>query len=61
MQLRALTAISFDGDQITVVPEDDDKLWETHLQIVNQAQANRAALFQALLSSATGLIGESAQ
>ena len=54
-RLRALTFISLDGDQISVIPEDDEELWRLHNEIVAQAQANRAALLRAMMSAVSGL------
>jgi hypothetical protein len=56
-QLRAITRISLDGDVLNVVPESggelDRALWEVHLAMVQQAQANRAEM----LKTAVSLLG----
>ncbi len=56
-QLRAITRISLDGDVLNVVPESggelDRALWEVHLSMVQQAQANRAEM----LKTAVALLG----
>lgn len=56
-QLRAVTRISLDGDVLNVVPESggelDRALWEVHLAMVQQAQANRAEM----LKTAVSLLG----
>ncbi len=56
-QLRAVTRVSLDGDVLNVVPESggelDRALWEVHLAMVQQAQANRAEM----LKTAVSLLG----
>jgi hypothetical protein len=56
-QLRALTRISLDGDVLNVVPEEggqvDAALWQIHLAMVEQANANRAEM----LKTAVALLG----
>jgi len=60
MQLRALTRIAFDGDMQIVVPEKDGELnqplWEAHLAMVREAQANRAAFLGSMAEMAARLI-----
>lgn len=60
MQLRALTRIAFDGDMQIVVPERDGELnqplWEAHLAMVREAQANRAAFLGSMAEMAARLI-----
>jgi hypothetical protein len=55
--LRAVTRINLDGDVLNVVPESggdlDRALWEIHLSMVQQAQANRAEM----LKTAVSLLG----
>ena len=60
-RLRALTHIDFDGDMKVFVPEDregevDRALWEVHLEMVREAQANRAQFLQAMAEMATNLL-----
>ncbi len=59
-QLRALTIIKLDGDTVLCVPQDefgkvDQDLWNIHLDMVKQAQANRSELIKAAVSAVTGL------
>jgi hypothetical protein len=60
LQLRALTRIAFDGDMQVVVPEKNGELnqplWEAHLAIVREAQANRAAFVGSMAEMAARLI-----
>ncbi len=61
-RLRALTHIDFDGDMKVFVPEAreggvDTALWDIHLQMVKEAQANRAQFLQAVAEMATNLLG----
>lgn len=60
-RLRALTHIAFDGDMKVFVPQDregevDRALWEVHLEMVREAQANRAQFLQAMAEMATNLL-----
>lgn len=60
-RLRALTHIGFDGDMKIFVPEDregevDRALWNVHLEMVREAQANRAQFLQAMAEMATNLL-----
>ncbi|NBD36446.1 MAG: hypothetical protein GVY30_10685 [Chloroflexi bacterium] len=60
-RLRALTHIGFDGDMKVFVPEDregevDRALWEVHLEMVREAQVNRAQFLQAMAEMATNLL-----
>jgi hypothetical protein len=59
-QLRAFTRIRMDGDTEVIVPEQsgqiDRDLWEIHLSMVQQAQANRSEMIKAAASAATGLL-----
>ncbi len=58
-QLRALTRIEIDGDTMICVPERDGEvdtdLWEIHMDMVRQAQINRAELLKTVVSAATNL------
>lgn len=58
-RLRAYTHIKIDGDTLVCLPEEDgevDKeLWEVHLQMVQQAQANRAEFLKTVVSAAASL------
>jgi hypothetical protein len=60
LQLRALTRIAFDGDMQVVVPEKNGELnqpmWEAHLAMVREAQANRAAFLGSMAEMAARLI-----
>jgi hypothetical protein len=60
LQLRALTRIAFDGDMQVIVPEKDGELnqplWEAHLAMVREAQANRAQFIGAMAEMAARLI-----
>jgi hypothetical protein len=59
-RLRAYTRIKIDGDVQVLVPADageiDRDLWSIHLDMVQQAQANRAEMIKATASAATGLL-----
>jgi hypothetical protein len=60
-RLRALTHIDFDGGMKVFVPQDrggevDRALWEVHLEMVREAQANRAQFLQAMAEMATNLL-----
>ena len=61
VKLRALTRIAFDGDTQVCVPERgggvDRELWQVHLEMVKEAQANRVQFLQAMAEMATNLIG----
>jgi hypothetical protein len=50
--LRAVTRMTFDGDMKVVVPMEadilDEDLWDIHTRMVEQAQANRTAMFRAI-------------
>jgi len=56
---RAYTYITLDGDTVVCVPEVDGEVdksvWEIHLQMVQQAQASRAALVNSIVSAASSL------
>jgi hypothetical protein len=58
--LRAFTRIKIDGDTEVCVPKRagdiDEDLWTIHLDMVKQAQANRAEMIKAATSAATGLL-----
>jgi hypothetical protein len=58
--LRAFTRIKIDGDTEVCVPKRsgdiDEDLWTIHLDMVKQAQANRAEMIKAAASAATGLL-----
>jgi hypothetical protein len=60
VKLRAITRISFDGDTQACVPETDDAinqaLWKIHLDMVQEAQANRTEFFKAMAELAIRLI-----
>jgi len=58
--LRAFTRIKIDGDTLVCVPERkgevDEALWAIHVDMVQQAQANRAEMIKTAVSAATGLL-----
>ena len=60
IKLRALTRIAFDGDMQVCVPEKDNaidrEVWQVHLEMVKEAQANRVQFLQAMAEMATRLI-----
>jgi acylphosphatase len=60
LKLRALTRIAFDGDAQICVPEKEDgidrDLWQVHLDMVKEAQANRVQFLQSMAEMATKLI-----
>jgi hypothetical protein len=61
VRLRALTRVDFDGDVHVYVPEKreggvDRELWQIHLEMVKEAQANRAQFLQAIAEMATNLL-----
>ena len=59
-QLRAFTSIKIDGDTQVIVPSGSGKinreLWAVHLDMVQQAQTNRAEMMKAAASAAAGLL-----
>lgn len=59
-RLRAYTRIKIDGDIQVLIPADagevDRNLWSLHLDMIQQAQANRAEMIKAASSAATGLL-----
>ena len=61
LRLRALTRIAFDGDTQICVPEKDNAidhdLWQIHLEMVKEAQANRTQFLAAMAEMATKLVG----
>jgi hypothetical protein len=62
LQMRALTRISFDGDTQVCLPQKEDgkvdrELWEVHLEMVKEAQANRAELIKTMADLAARLVG----
>ena len=58
-RLRAYTRIKMDGDTLVILPEVDGEvdtdLWSAHMQIVQQAQANRAEFLRTVVSAASNL------
>ena len=60
IKLRALTRIAFDGDMQVCVPEKDNaidrEVWQVHLEMVKEAQANRVQFLQAMAEMAARLI-----
>ncbi|MGB8644862.1 MAG: hypothetical protein WCF84_06470 [Anaerolineae bacterium] len=60
-RLRAVTRIGLTGNTLVCVPESngelDRELWKIHLDMVQQAQANRAEFIKTLVTAATGLLG----
>jgi len=58
--LRAFTCIKIDGDTMVCVPkrkgEIDESLWAIHVDMVQQAQANRTEMIKTAVSAATGLL-----
>jgi len=61
LRLRALTHVAFDGDAQICVPERDNAidhdLWQIHLEMVKEAQANRTQFLAAMAEMATKLVG----
>jgi len=61
LSLRALTHVAFDGDTQICVPEKDNAidhdLWQIHLEMVKEAQANRTQFLAAMAEMATKLVG----
>lgn len=59
-KLRAFTRIKIDGDAEVCVPESsgeiNDHLWAIHLDMVQQAQANRAEMIKSATAAATRLL-----
>ena len=59
-KLRAYTRIQVDGDTQVIVPEKageiHKELWSIHLDMVQQAQANRAEMIKATAAAAGGLL-----
>lgn len=60
LHVRSLTRIAFDGDMQVVVPERmgqlDEPVWNAHVTMVREAQANRAQFLGAMAEMATRLI-----
>jgi hypothetical protein len=60
-QLRALTFVDFDGDMKNYVPTTsegvDEELWKVHLEMVREAQTNRAQFLSAMAKLASDLLG----
>ena len=60
-ELRALTYVDFDGDMKVYVPSTgkdvDAELWHIHLEMVREAQANRAQFLGAMAKLASDLLG----
>ena len=60
LKLRAVTRIAFDGDVQVVVPERnnaiDEPLWKVHLDMVREAQVNRAEFLRLMADLATRMI-----
>lgn len=60
-QLRALTFVDFDGDMKNYVPTTsegvDEELWQVHIEMVREAQANRAQFLSAMAKLASDLLG----
>ncbi len=60
-QLRAMTHVTIDGDTLVCVPlkdgEVDAGVLAVHLEMVKQAQANRAEMIKTVISAATDLLG----
>ncbi len=61
VKLRAYTHIAFDGDTQIALPDKagsiDEAVWNIHIQMVKEAQANRAAFLQTMAEMATKLVG----
>ena len=61
LKLRAYTHIAFDGDTQIALPDKggsiDQAVWDVHMQMVKEAQANRAAFLQTMAEMATKLVG----
>jgi hypothetical protein len=58
--LHAVTRIEFDGDIKNFVPmrggQIDQALWALHLDMVQQAQTNRAELIRTAMEAISGLV-----
>lgn len=58
--LRAFTRVHLDGSMDVIVPERngvvDTALWNVHVEMVKQAQAGRAEMIRAVLSSIAGIV-----
>lgn len=58
--VRAMTRIAFDGDTQVYVPAHkqgvDQDLWQIHMAMVQEAQANRAQFLQTMAEMATNLL-----
>jgi hypothetical protein len=59
-KLRALTVIKIDGDTLACVPRTEDgevdkDLWAIHLDMVKQAQANRAEMIKTAVNATASL------
>lgn len=58
--LRAFTRIMIDGDIDAIVPERegiiDTALWNLHMELCKQAQANRTEMIKTVLSSLSGVL-----
>lgn len=61
-QLRAWTRIELDGDIKACLPtvngKIDTALWKAHRELVQEAQAHRARMFETLFNAVSGLIGK---
>ncbi len=62
LQLRAFTHVSFDGDTQVCLPQKEDgkvdrELWQIHLEMVKEAQTNRAELIKTMADLAARLAG----
>jgi hypothetical protein len=59
-KLCAFTRVGFDGDMEVYVPEEagkvDQELWQIHMEMVREAQTNRAKLLGAMAEMATNLL-----
>ncbi|HWQ84505.1 MAG TPA: hypothetical protein VN363_08070, partial [Anaerolineales bacterium] len=59
-RLSAFTSIKIDGDTQVIVPSGsggiNHELWAIHLDMVEQAQTNRAEMMKAAASAAAGLL-----
>jgi hypothetical protein len=59
-RLAALTHLALDGDTKALIPTEagelNETVWEVHTRMVEQAQANRVAMFKAAIEVLTSLI-----
>lgn len=60
VELRAVTRLGLDGDLSLIVPRQaddlDDKLWQMHVSMVEQARTTREELVKTVASALSGLV-----